>query len=147
MASGAVRAGMANGTAGVWSRSVSAAAGALAPNRRNLQGYLFSLPLILLFLAFVVYPLYFVVTQAVDPYTYEVLFSDPIFVQTIVNTVVYVGIAVNLKLFLALLLSGLLQADSAARGSSRRSSSCRGRFPSCPASCRSAGCSRPSGES
>ena len=112
MADGAVRAGVANGTAGVWSRSVSAAAGALAPNRRNLQGYLFSLPLILLFLAFVVYPLYFVVTQALDPYTYEVLFSDPVFVQTIVNTVVYVGVAVNLKLFLALLLSGLLQADS-----------------------------------
>ena len=97
-----------------------------APNRRNLYGYLFSLPLIL-FLAFVVYPLYFVVTQAVDPYTYEVLFADPVFVQTIVNTVVYVGVAVNLKLFLALLLSGSSRPTAAARGSSRRSSSCRGR--------------------
>jgi multiple sugar transport system permease protein len=109
---GTARSGFANGATGLWSRSVSAAGGALALNRRNLYGYLFSLPLIVLFLAFVVYPLYFVVTQAVEPYTYEVLFSDPVFVQTVVNTVVYVGVAVNVKLFLALLLSGLLQADS-----------------------------------
>jgi multiple sugar transport system permease protein len=33
-------------------------------------------------------------------------------VQTVVNTIVYVGIAVNLKLFLALLLSGVLDDDS-----------------------------------
>ncbi|HEV8672413.1 MAG TPA: sugar ABC transporter permease [Methylomirabilota bacterium] len=93
-------------------RSLSTAAGALNPTARNLYGYLFSLPLIVLFLAFVVYPLYFEATQAFDRYTYEVLFSDPIYVQTVVNTIVYVGIAVNTKLFLALLLSGVLQADT-----------------------------------
>ena len=91
---------------------MTAAADVLSPRSRNLQGLLFSLPLIVLFLAFVVYPLYFEVTQALDRYTYEVLFNDPIYVQTIVNTLVYVGIAVNLKLFLALLLSGLLDDDS-----------------------------------
>jgi multiple sugar transport system permease protein len=93
------------------SRSVTAAAGALSPRSRNLQGLLFSLPLIALFLAFVVYPLYFEVTQALDRYTYEVLFNDPIYVQTVVNTLVYVGVAVNAKLFLALLLSGVLASD------------------------------------
>ena len=108
---------MANGLVsanprGLIARSVTAAADALSPRSRNLQGLLFSLPLILLFLAFVVYPLYFEITQALDLYTYEVLFSDPIYVQTVVNTLVYVGIAVNLKLFLALLLSGLLDDDS-----------------------------------
>jgi len=97
---------------GLIARFVTAAADALSPRSRNLQGLLFSLPLILLFLAFVVYPLYFEVTQALDRYTYEVLFNDPIYVQTVVNTLVYVGIAVNLKLFLALLLSGLLDDDS-----------------------------------
>jgi len=91
---------------------VTAAADVLSPRSRNLQGLLFSLPLIVLFLAFVVYPLYFEVTQALDRYTYEVLFNDPIYVQTIVNTLVYVGIAVNLKLLLALLLSGVLDDDS-----------------------------------
>jgi multiple sugar transport system permease protein len=91
---------------------VTAAADLLSPRSRNFQGLLFSLPLILLFLAFVVYPLYFEVTQALDRYTYEVLFADPIYVQTVVNTLVYVGVAVNLKLFLALLLSGVLDDDS-----------------------------------
>jgi multiple sugar transport system permease protein len=83
-----------------------------APNAKNLQGLLFCLPLILLFVFFVVYPLYFEVTQGLDPYTYEVLFADPIYVQTIVNTLVYVGVAVNVKLFLALLLSGVLQSET-----------------------------------
>jgi multiple sugar transport system permease protein len=106
-----VASGVARTANGLAARSAAAAAGAFAPNARNLWGYLFSLPLIVLFLVFVVYPLYFEVTQALDPYTYEVLFSDPVYVQTVVNTVVYVGIAVNLKLFLALLLSGLLQAE------------------------------------
>jgi multiple sugar transport system permease protein len=91
---------------------VTAAADLLSPRSRNFHGLLFSLPLILLFLAFVVYPLYFEVTQALDRYTYEVLFADPIYVQTVVNTLVYVGVAVNLKLFLALLLSGVLDDDS-----------------------------------
>ncbi len=97
---------------GLITRFATAAAEALSPRSRNIQGLLFSLPLVLLFLAFVVYPLYFEVTQAFDRYTYEVLFNDPIYVQTVVNTLVYVGVAVNLKLFLALLLSGVLDDDS-----------------------------------
>ena len=101
-------------TPGLLARSATAAAESLSPRSRNVQGLLFSLPLIALFLAFVAYPLYFEVTQALDRYTYEVLFSDPIYVQTVVNTLVYVGIAVNVKLFLALLLSGLLESDDRA---------------------------------
>ncbi len=100
------------GVNGLLGRSASAAAGMFRPRSRNLQGLAFCLPLILLFAFFVVYPLYFEVTQALDPYTYEVLFSDPVYVQTIVNTIVYVGVAVNVKLFLALLLSGVLQSGS-----------------------------------
>jgi len=101
-------------TPGFLARSATAAAESLSPRSRNVQGLLFSFPLIALFLAFVAYPLYFEVTQALDRYTYEVLFSDPIYVQTVVNTIVYVGIAVNVKLFLALLLSGLLESDDRA---------------------------------
>jgi len=101
-------------TPGFLARSATAAAESLSPRSRNVQGLLFSLPLIALFLAFVAYPLYFEVTQALDRYTYEVLFSDPIYVQTVVNTIVYVGIAVNVKLFLALLLSGFLESDDRA---------------------------------
>ena len=95
-------------------RSAAAAAGILSPRSRNLPGLLFSLPLLALFACFVVYPLFFVATRIFDRYTYEVLFSDPIYVQTIVNTIVYVGIAVNVKLFLALLLSGVLDSEGKA---------------------------------
>ncbi len=102
----------ARGAPGFLGRPIAAAAGGVRPRSRNLQGLLFCLPLILLFVAFVLYPLYFEVTQGLDRYTYEVLFSDPIYLQTIVNTLVYVGVAVNVKLFLALLLSGVLQSDS-----------------------------------
>src|SRR3990172_6781096 len=109
MANAVVRARGVNGRLG---RSASAAVGMLRPGARNLQGLAFCLPLVLLFIFFVVYPLYFEVTQAFDRYTYEVLFSDPVYVQTIVNTLVYVGVAVNVKLFLALLLSGVLQSES-----------------------------------
>jgi multiple sugar transport system permease protein len=86
----------------------------LSPRSRNLPGLLFSLPLLALFACFVVYPLFFVATRIFDRYTYEVLFSDPVYVQTIVNTIVYVGVAVNVKLFLALLLSGVLDSDGKA---------------------------------
>src|SRR5919201_6122012 len=104
--------GFAARRAGFLARSMTAAADVLSPRSRNLQGLLFSLPLIALFLAFVAYPLYFEVSQALDRYTYQVLFSDPIYVQTVVNTLVYVGVAVNVKLFLALLLSAVLQANT-----------------------------------
>ena len=109
---------MADGVAGT--RTANGVAGRPARGRlfarrsRNLPGLLFSLPLILLFLCFVVYPLYFEVTQALDRTTYDVLFSDPIYVQTVVNTVIYVVVAVNVKMVLALLLSGLLQAEGRA---------------------------------
>jgi multiple sugar transport system permease protein len=95
-------------------RSTAAATGILSPRSRNLPGLLFSLPLLALFACFVVYPLFFVVSRIFDRYTYEVLFSDPVYVQTIVNTVVYVGVAVNVKLFLALLLSGVLDSEGKA---------------------------------
>jgi multiple sugar transport system permease protein len=108
MANGVARARSADG---VMARSAALASGVFSRRSRNLPGLLFSLPLIVLFFGFVVYPLYFEVTQAFDRSTYEVLFADPIYVQTIVNTLVYVGVAVNVKMFLALLLSGILQSN------------------------------------
>lgn len=109
MADGALRARSAPRFLG---RSATLAAAVFSRRSRNLPGLLFSLPLVVLFFGFVVYPLYFEVTQALDRYTYTVLFADPIYVQTIVNTLVYVGVAVNVKMFLALGLSGLLASES-----------------------------------
>jgi multiple sugar transport system permease protein len=75
---------------------------------RTVQGFLFSAPLLGLFGAFVLYPLAFGIYHSLDRESYRVLFADPVFRQTLWNTVWYVGVAVNVKLFLALLLSGIL---------------------------------------
>jgi multiple sugar transport system permease protein len=75
---------------------------------RTTQGFLFTAPLLVLFGAFVIYPMAFGVWYALDVDSYRAIFSDPTFRQTVTNTLWYVGFAVNVKLFLALLLSGIL---------------------------------------
>lgn len=77
-------------------------------HNRTLQGFLFSAPLLVLFAAFVIYPMGFGIYYALDSDSYRALFADPVFRETLWNTFWYVGVAVNLKLFLALLLSGIL---------------------------------------
>src|ERR1044071_6710971 len=66
----------------------------------------FTVPYIILFLAFVAYPVAFGAWLGHAPHLYAELADDPIFQKTIVNTILYVGIGVNLKMFGALLLSG-----------------------------------------
>src|SRR5690349_18564147 len=66
----------------------------------------FTVPYIILFLAFVAYPVAFGAWLGHEPHLYVELADDPIFQKTIVNTILYVGIGVNLKMFGALLLSG-----------------------------------------
>ena len=53
-----------------------------------------------------VYPVFYGLWMGSDPSLYAEVFSDPIYQQTVVNTLVFVAFGVNLKLFLALLLSG-----------------------------------------
>ncbi len=94
----------------------------LAPRRRRRWGGLqgseftwaiaFTVPYIALFLAFVAYPVVFGVWLGHDPALYEELFEDPIYLRTMVNTILYVGIGVNLKMFGALLLSGFFMRRS-----------------------------------
>jgi multiple sugar transport system permease protein len=81
-------------------------------HRRTFHGFLFSAPLLVLFAAFVIYPMGFGIYYALDPDSYRALFADPVFRETLWNTFWYVGVAVNLKLFLALLLSGILDYSS-----------------------------------
>jgi len=69
-------------------------------------GLLFLAPYALLFLTFVVYPVTYGLWLARDPSSYEVLFEDPIFIRTVVNTLIFVVLAVNLKFLMALYLSG-----------------------------------------
>lgn len=77
-------------------------------HNRTFHGFMFSAPLLMLFGAFVIYPMGFGIYYALDRDSYRALFADPVFRETLWNTFWYVGVAVNLKLFLALLLSGIL---------------------------------------
>src|ERR1700758_2637346 len=66
----------------------------------------FLVPYIGVFLAFVVYPVFYGLRMGSEPSLYTEVFSDPIYQQTVVNTLVFVAFGVNLKLFFALMLSG-----------------------------------------
>jgi multiple sugar transport system permease protein len=94
--------------------------GQSARRRRALRGYFrgglqgseytwaiaFVVPYAGVFLAFVAYPVFYGLWMGSEPNLYSELFSDPIYLGTVINTLLYLGIAVNLKMFLALLLSG-----------------------------------------
>src|SRR5271155_278860 len=66
----------------------------------------FLVPYIGVFLAFVGYPLFYGLRMGSEPSLYTEVFSDPIYQQTVVNTLIFVTFGVNLKLFFALMLSG-----------------------------------------
>jgi len=66
----------------------------------------FCVPYIAVFLAFVVYPVLYGLWLGHKPSLYIELLSDPIYQETVVNTILYLVIGVNVKMFLALLLSG-----------------------------------------
>ena len=66
----------------------------------------FALPYVLIFFAFVVYPICYGLWLGSDPALYAQLFDDPRYLKAVLNTALYVGIGVNVKMFLAFLLSG-----------------------------------------
>src|SRR3954466_2134248 len=68
-------------------------------------------PYVLVFLFFVVYPVCYGFWLARDPQTYVQLFEDPIFVRSVVNTLVFLLVGVNIKMIVALLLSGFFLHD------------------------------------
>jgi multiple sugar transport system permease protein len=79
--------------------------------RKTGLGLAFCGPLILIFLILVVTPMVYEIYLGLDRTIYPAIFSDPIFIQTVWNTVLFVGIAVNVKMFLAMVLSALFSAD------------------------------------
>jgi len=79
--------------------------------RKTVLGLFFCAPLILIFLVLVIYPMLYEIYMGMDWAIYPAIFSDPIFIQTLWNTILFVGIAVNVKMFLAMTLSGLFNMD------------------------------------
>src|SRR6201981_1195714 len=80
--------------------------------RGGLQGSEFTwavafvIPYIAVFCAFVIYPALYGLWMGSNPSLYTEVFSDPIYLNTAVNTMIFLGFGVNIKLFLALMLSG-----------------------------------------
>lgn len=85
----------------------------VAPSQRSGRmsaeatwGIIMLIPYIAIFLTFVLYPVGYGIYLGTEIKAYRRIFDDPIFVRTLINTVIFLGLAVNIKLLLALLLSG-----------------------------------------
>ena len=63
-------------------------------------------PYLLVFLAFVVYPVGYGLWLARHPASYVALYNDPIFARAAVNTLIFLVIGINFKMLVALFLSG-----------------------------------------
>jgi multiple sugar transport system permease protein len=74
--------------------------------------FAFLLPYVAVFLVFVAYPIGYGLWMGSDPALYADLATDPRFLGTVVNTLLFVGIGVNLKMFLAFLLSGFFNNEN-----------------------------------
>lgn len=68
----------------------------------------FVAPYAALFFAFVLYPIGYALWMGSQPSLYADVIRDPLYLRSVVNTLLFVGIGVNVKMFLALLLSGFL---------------------------------------
>jgi multiple sugar transport system permease protein len=66
----------------------------------------FLIPYIGIFFAFVIYPVAYGFWLGHSPALYSEVFSDPIYQESLVNTIIYLAVGVNLKMFGALMLSG-----------------------------------------
>src|ERR1700751_5044229 len=72
----------------------------------QVWGVVLILPYLLVFLAFVVYPVGYGFWLARQPSSYVALFNDPIFARAAVNTLIFLVFGINLKMMIALFLSG-----------------------------------------
>ncbi len=72
----------------------------------------FVIPYAAVFAAFVVYPIVFGLWMGSDPALYDRLFSDPLYLTIVTNTLLLAAIGVNVTMFLAFLLSGFFLSRS-----------------------------------
>jgi len=72
----------------------------------QVWGFLLLVPYVLVFIAFVLYPIGYGFWLARHPASYVALYNDPIFARAVVNTLVFLLIGINFKMLVALFLSG-----------------------------------------
>src|SRR6202047_16795 len=72
----------------------------------QVWGIVLLAPSLLVFLAFVVYPVGYGLWLARHPESYVALYHDPIFARAAVNTLIFLLVGINIKMVIALFLSG-----------------------------------------
>src|ERR1700716_2454384 len=72
----------------------------------QVWGFVLLAPYVLVFLAFVLYPVGYGLWLARHPASYVTLTNDPIFARAAFNTLVFLLVGINLKMLIALFLSG-----------------------------------------
>jgi multiple sugar transport system permease protein len=87
-------------------RAARAPGGWMAPGSDAVWAVAFIVPYVAVFLLLVLYPVAYGLWLGSSPASYRALFADPIYLETVVNTLIFLAVGVNLKLFIALLLSG-----------------------------------------
>src|SRR5476651_1455456 len=79
----------------------------------QVWGIVLLAPYVLVFLAFVLYPVGYGLWLARHPASYVALYNDPIFARAAVNTLIFLLVGINIKMLIALFLSGFfIQARS-----------------------------------
>src|SRR5258708_25447880 len=73
---------------------------------RQVWGSVLVAPYLLVFHAFVVYPVGYGLWLARHPESYVALYHDPIFARAALNTLIFLLIGINIKMLIALFLSG-----------------------------------------
>ena len=74
-------------------------------------GLIMLVPYVIVFLVFVLYPVCYGLWLARHPSSYVALYNDPIFLRSVVNTLIFLVVAINVKMVAALLLSGFFVND------------------------------------
>jgi len=74
-------------------------------------GLMMIVPYIILFLVFVLYPVGYGLWLARNPESYVKLAADPIFLRTVINTLIFLGVGITLKMIIALFLSDFFVQD------------------------------------
>jgi len=72
----------------------------------QVWGIVLLAPYLLVFLAFVLYPVGYGLWLAREPSSYVALAHDPIFARAAINTLIFLVIGINIKMLIALFLSG-----------------------------------------
>lgn len=72
----------------------------------QVWGIVLLVPYLLVFIAFVVYPVGYGLWLARHPASYVELYHDPIFARAAVNTLIFLIVGINFKMVVALFLSG-----------------------------------------